>query len=231
MLDEALMSESWRCAYERKASINGAYVSGWMVSDASPEMLAYWMGQRLVLFRGGKKVLLPVFEPYRLGLAMSTLEPRQWNAWLGEIRDWFFLDAVGRLREAGPRGAERVSGLPSIGTFPTAFWQAQDRSKQGQRVLCALVKSGARIPKDYERRINNALEQAERHGLRHMEDTLVYALNELTLSPDWHRHPAVQHCVVGAVAGEGRLASLMAALSNSVLDGLVDKPRPDVMAK
>ncbi|MCE7525098.1 hypothetical protein [Alloalcanivorax xenomutans] len=228
-LDDALLSASWRCADERKASVHGAYVSGWIVSDASADTLADGIGQRLVFSRGGKKVLLPLFEPYRLALAMSTLESALWTAWLGRIRGWFFLDAAGRLRATGPMETERASRLPPpSGAFPAAFWQAQDRVHQGQRVLNALMKSGAALPEEYEQRIHRALEKAEARGLRHKEDTEVYALNELTLFPDWHRHPAVQQCVADAAAGKGRLASLMAALPDSVRKALVGEPRPGV---
>lgn len=230
-LDDALLSASWRCADERKASLHGAYVSGWIVSGESPTALADGIAQRLIFFRDGKRRLLPLFEPYRLALAMGMLEQKWWNAWLGRIQSWFFIDAAGRLRNVAVINAEGASMLPPVGALPAACWAAQDRVHQGQRVLNALLKSGTVLPEEYEHRLHRALEKAEAQGLCHREDTEVYALNELTFSPDWHRHPAAAHSIAGAAAGKGRLASLMATLPDSVLGDLAGEPRSGAMTK
>lgn len=217
--DEALLDLTLQCATERRTSINGAYVCGWLVTDEPASRIASQIRRYSVmrdpLLR--KQRVLPVFEPHRMVLA-SHLAPSQWlGEWLGAISSWFLIDACGQLKEIRPtvRDASELLKLPN-----EAFWRAQGHVRRAREVLLTLVKAGHMVPVDCEIRIEQALLLAEAQGIRDIEDLLFFATNHLVLPPYWHEHPAIQDCLEKAKSGAMPLTDSIAALPDDVLDEL-----------
>ncbi|KRB04221.1 hypothetical protein ASD86_17985 [Lysobacter sp. Root690] len=220
-VDEALLDITWNGAQRRRASINGAYVCGWLVTQASLKETAAQLRANTLMhdpLRRKQKVL-PLFEPHRMALAIH-LAPSQWlSRWMGGISSWLFVDACGQLREVTPTPVEATAASVEL---THEFWAAQGRLRRAREVLMALVKAEHMIPVDCEIKIDQALSLAYSQGLIETEDVIFFALNQLTLSKRWYLHPSVSDCLARARAGDQALAEGVEALSDEVLDELVE---------
>lgn len=215
--DEALLALTLECALERRTSINGAYVCGWLVAQALPAQIAEMISTRILLndLASYQRRVLPLFEPHRLVLA-SHLAPGPWlKKWFNAIDSWFLIDVSGRLRDMCPDADEQEPLL--ISPPGRDFWQAQSRVRRAREVLLAMVKSDQPIVFDSERKIDDALQEAERVGLVQTDDVIFFALNHMILPRQWHMHPAIRACIDSAVSGSAGLAERMSMLPDDIL--------------
>lgn len=218
--DGALLDLTWECAQRRKASINGAYVCAWLVSDLSTEKIAAQLDRNMVV-RGGRqqpRKVLPLFEPHRMALA-AHLAPSSWlSNWLGGISSWMFVDACGQLQEV----QSSVRDVAQVPVAPGAdFWVAQSRVRRAREVLLALIKAGHMVPTGVEAKLDLALQLAYANGLSQLEDVIFFAVNQMTLSPHWSEHREAKACIELARSGEMALTDAMEGLPDGVLDDLV----------
>lgn len=219
--DENLLALTLSCAQQRRLSINGAYVCGWLVTDVPPEEVALQIRRSIIVNSMGapRPRVVPLFEPHRLVLA-SHLAPPQWlSDWLGGISSWFLIDASGQLREV--RSALHDAAQSSVPPEP-AFWHAQSRVKQAREVLLAMVKAEQVVPADCEISIDLSLRAAYQEGLSEAEDVIFFAANHMVLPARWRTHPAVRACIAGAIAGDTALIDGIASLRDDILEELSD---------
>lgn len=217
--DDALLDLTLACAMQRRVSINGAYVCGWLVTDAPLDIIAKQLQRNLVVRNGltNRQGVLPLFEPHRMVLA-THLAPQHWlSAWLGDISSWFLIDACGQIQEVRPsiRDATQLVKAPDI-----AFWQAQNRVPRAREALLAMVKSEQMIPIDCEIKLDQALQVAYRQGLDDVEDVIFFTANHMILAPHWFQHPVIHECIEQARSEKARLTDSMSVLPDSVLDEL-----------
>src|SRR5690606_12044787 len=115
-------------AQQRRLSINGTYVCGWLVVHAPAQEIALQLKRGIAINDASvrKRRVVPLFEPHRLVLASRLASPQWLNRWLGSISSWFLVDACGQLKELrpAPYDAAEVVAPPGV-----EFWQAQARVK------------------------------------------------------------------------------------------------------
>lgn len=217
--DESLLRLTLDCAQRRRTSINGAYVCGWLIIDAPVGEVAAQLRRSLVVNDAfaDKRRVVPLFEPHRMVLASQMASPQWLARWLGSISSWFLIDVCGQLREIRPV----LHDVEQPGELPDAeFWKAQSRVPRARQVLLALTKAGQAIPVDCEFRIDQALRAACREGLSEAEDVIFFAVNHMTLEPEWHVHPAIRGCIEKAKSGEAMLTDSVTSLPDHVLNEL-----------
>ena len=218
-LDEDLLALTVDCAQQRRWSVNGAYVAGWLISESSPEEIASQIRRNVIVedLSALKRTVVPLFEPHRLMLATHFASPAWLSQWLGCVSSWFLIDAYGQLRELRPSAQDAAQ----LSTSPSPdFWHAQSRVKAAREVLLAAVKAQQMIPVDCEVKIDLALQTAYHVGLSDVEDVIFFAVNNLVLPANWHTHPAVGACIAKAVAGEAALTESIVSLPDFVLEAL-----------
>lgn len=217
--DEELLKLTLDCAQQRRSSINGAYVCGWLVVDAPPDEVASLIRRSIIVndTSAHRRGVVPLFEPHRLLLASHFASPQWLSRWLGVISSWFLIDACGQLREIRPALRDAVQDV--VSPSPD-FWFAQARVKQAREVLLALIKADQMVPVDCEIAIDLSLQAAYREGLNEAEDVIFFAVNHMVLPARWHTHPAVRACIASAVSGEAALTDSITSLRDDVLEEL-----------
>lgn len=215
--DEALLNETIRCAIARCASINGAYVCGWVATTSDASQMASRIADRCVIANplSGRKVL-PWFEPHRLALiAGNHANMIDWM--LAGTTRWWFVDAAATLRCVAAHETD-IAAHVSVQSMH-ALWAEQERIADARRVLMALRKSERAIPAHPETRLDGLVKLANDQGLRGQQDVILFALNCLTLSPTWYEHPNIQQMLRDITSGAGMsLADAISAQTDAVLD-------------
>lgn len=218
--DEELLTLTLDCAQQRRLSINGAYVCGWLVTNAPPDEIASQIRRNTIVNDASarRRRIVPLFEPHRMVLA-SHLASQQWlNCWLGKnISSWFLIDTSGQLREMRPVLHDAAHAVASPNPD---FWHAQSRVQQAREVLVTMVKAGQMIPVDCEIKIDLSLQAAYRVGLSEIEDVIFFAANHMVLPSRWHTHPSIRTCIASALSGESALTDSIASLRDDVLEEL-----------
>lgn len=215
--DEALLDETIDRAIERSASVNGAYVCGWVACAANADALASQIAARCVVANPltGRRVL-PWFEPHRLALITednADILP----SLLPQGTRWWFIDAAATVRSVSAPEADAAQ--PASIQRLHALWAQHDRIADARRVLMALKKAEQSIPERPETTLDGLVRLANEQGLRGQQDVIFFVLNSLTLSPAWYKHPSVQSILQDSRGGgEDSLADAVAALPDVVLD-------------
>lgn len=216
--DPALLQLSLECALQRCSSVNGAYISGWLVVSRPPSEVVRNISKKIISVDliSSKRRVNPFFEPHRLMIAAHYGGSGWLHWWLEDIVSWIFLSAAGRLIE--------LNGMKQVFTRDAnqsiQFWEAQSRIWQSRSVLVSLHKAGLKIPEGAELSIDQAIIDAHALGLSAFEDIVLFALNQLTLVKGWAEHPLVQVCLSNAASGDVTLADGLIALPDSVLGAL-----------
>ena len=211
----------------RCRSVNGAYVAGWMCSEASPATAAEYLARSGTMFdlSKGRQRYLPIFEPYRMALLADDPQAESFlQRWLGPFIHWMFIDTCGTVRTVS-RHAGSTTSRGAAGLDRTQF-EAQERIPTARLVVMAIEQSGFSIASQSERRIDEVMVQAARAGLRDTEDVVFYALNTFTLGAAWALHPRAA-AVIQQVASqpELRLAKAMSDLPDHVLEEIASGAR------
>lgn len=215
-IDEPLLDLTVAHALERRTSINGAYVCGWLVTDRDPADIARQMKralqQRMSFLQ---QRALAWFEPHRWALLMASEDARAWlRTAMAGVHSWSWIDLAGHLNETLFTGHNEA---PVAGALTGADWARQQRVPQARQVVLALTKADIDLPADAERHIDQALLQADVLGLILLEDRLCFALHSVGIGPQWHRHPAATACIECATNGESTLADALDALDDETL--------------
>jgi hypothetical protein len=219
--DEELVDLLTNCAQERAASINGAFVAGWLLSSSGPSAIAEHLARASVMFdlSSGKRRALPYFEPHRMALihtATNASGKDVVSPLLGPIAHWFYVDAIGELQCASHSGESPTSGA----ALDLIAWQAQGRVHEARFVLMALVEAGAVIPRLPEQAIDRAVKSAHDQGLRELEDVVFFSLNCFTLASAWFAHPAARAAMRSALDNKTPLADCMRQLDDAELEAI-----------
>lgn len=216
--DELLLDLGIAHAWRRHASVNGSYVCGWLVSESPAEQVAAHLAKACELFDvlGGRRRVLPLFEPHRLSLAVDAGKESFLRRWLGPVSHWLWLDLHGRLRSLAAHDlAEDVPGKEHLGQRE---WQAQQRVADARMVAMAMADTRHMLPVQPEMAIDAVLQRAGALGLRRTEDLVFFALNDFSISPGWTAHPAAAQAIRQAQEGEQTLSELMCGLSDDTLE-------------
>ncbi|PLC01433.1 hypothetical protein CY658_32135 [Variovorax sp. RO1] len=219
--DEALIDLMLDSAVARCRSVNGAYVAGWLCSDASPAAVARHLSKAGVVFdkSQARQRYLPFFEPYRLALLADDPAAAGFlRRWLGPVRHWVLVDTAGALKIVSASSPDDAESAVSLGLEQFA---SQARIATARFVVMALTRSGITIATQPELRIDAAIRSATHSGLSRTEDIVFYALNVFTLGSRWAEHPQAAQLirqVAGAPDDQVGLAQLVAALPDVVLD-------------
>jgi len=215
--DEALLNETIDRAIERSASVNGAYVCGWVACAANAHELASQIAARCVVANPltGRRVL-PWFEPHRL--ALITEDNADILPSLLPLRTrWWFIDAAATVRSIS--APETDAAQPASVQRLHALWAQHDRIADARRVLMALKKAEQRIPQRPETTLDGLVRLANEQGLGGQQDVIFFVLNCLTLSPAWYEHPSVQSILQDIrEGGDDSLADAVAAQPDAVLN-------------
>lgn len=217
--DEALLNETIDRALERCASVNGAYVCGWVATASDVSEAASRIAVQCVVANplNGRKVL-PWFEPHRLALLTEDCADVLDRMLEGFTR-WWFVDAAGTVRRVSISTVDAVLPAPVSVQRAHALWAAQERIADARRVLMGLRKAGLGIPERPEAVLDALIKLANDQGLRGQQDVILFVLNCLTLSSTWYEHPSIQRALHDiSEGGEGSLADAIAAQSDVVLD-------------
>lgn len=219
-VDEALLELSLAAACERHASINGAYMAAWVGTELDPPALAAHLARNCEQFdlSLGRRRRLPLYEPYRMALLIDDPAAADFvQRFLTGMPLWAFVDGAGALRTLF---ATSALGQPATrgGHMSLDICSAQRRVSLARLALLGVVKVGAIIPAQIERKLNALLVAAEGLGLTDAEDIVFFALNGVSLSPQWHLHPVAERCIARTVKERAPLAGLLAELSDAELD-------------
>jgi hypothetical protein len=219
--DEELVDLLTNCAQERAASINGAFVAGWLLSSSEPSAVAEHLARASVMFDllSGRRRALPYFEPHRMALIHAETNSSgkdMVSPLLGPIAHWFYVDAIGELQCASRSGETLISGA----SLDLVAWHAQGRVHEARFVLTALVKTQAMIPRLPEQAIDRAVKSAHEQGLRELEDVVFFSLNCFTLASAWFAHPAARAAIRNALENKTLLADCMRQLDDAELEAI-----------
>ena len=222
-VDEALVDLTIECAEQRCASVNGAYVSAWIVSPAEPSRIAKHLASAGVVFDlgKGKQRYVPLFEPARTALVIANMPPAPQRSWLSPAKHWLYVDAAGMLQILDTPAETLWQPL----RLAPEHFAAMSRLDQARFVLMALVNSGAVPEHQPEMAIDHAVKDAHEQGLMQTEDVVFFALNHFTLGERWCSHPAARNAIKQAASGVLRLTTAMQALSDDVLDSIAEHAR------
>ena len=219
-VDEELIDFSLVTAAAQCTSINGAYVSAWIASDADSGELAAHLSRACRTFDAsqGASRRIALYEPHRMALlADAPGEDAFLRAFLRPISLWVFVDAAGSLRTLNlvDRAPEAA---PAAWRMSLSMSRTQGRVPLARLALLGAVKGGLPIPAHAETTLDGLLIEADRLGLTDAEDVVFFALNGLTLAPRWHAHPQALQCIAQSRDEGAPLAGLMAGLPDDVLD-------------
>lgn len=225
--DEALLQETVENALSRCASVNGAYVCGWVATPWDGEELAKRIAASTVISHPltGRRVL-PWFEPHRLAL-LEARHPSVARQLLSEIPSWWFVDMAQELRRVvqtiGAQGESAndspSSARPVFSQQIHAVWAEQDRIREARLVAMAMRKAEIPLPVLPEAAFDGAVRMAHEYGLRGDQDVVFFAMNSLTLSAGWVEHPVVQAALKEIASSEElTLADMLASQPDAVLD-------------
>ena len=219
--DESLIELTLRHSLKRCRSVNGAYVAGWICSDAHPKPLADWIAKSGVVFvqHEGRQRFMPFFEPFRMALLADdeTSSPFL-TRWLGPISQWLLLDSAGSLRQISPRSAPTPGVLQTLGH---KHFASQSRVGVARFVVMALEKSGVLITQKPESRIDAVIAEAQASGLAEVEDIVFYALNSFTVGAGWASHPRAAAAIAKTASDRSvRLADELLGLSEEALNDI-----------
>jgi hypothetical protein len=220
--DEPLIGLTLRNALRRCRSVNGAYVAGWICTDAHPRVLADCLAKSGVVFAlgQGRQRFVPFFEPYRMALLADDETSGPFlTRWLGPISHWLFVDSAGSLREVTPpTGGSTAGATPALREEQFA---SQSRVGIARFVVMALEKAGVLIAVRPERHIDKVIGQAQACGLREVEDIVFYALNSFTIGGGWASHPRAAAAIAKTASNADiRLADQLGALPDEVLNDI-----------
>jgi len=219
--DEALIDLTLECAVARCRSVNGAYVAGWLCTDALPTAAARHLAKSGVVLdkSQARQRYLPFFEPYRLALLADDPAAAGFlRRWLGPIRHWALIDTAGELKVISAPQQDDSEHTAPLGREQFA---SQARIATARFVVMAMTRAGIAMPSQPELRIDAAMRQASGGGLHRTEDIVFYALNVFTLGPRWAEHPQAADLVrqvASAPDDQPGLAQFIAALPDAVLD-------------
>ncbi|ULX51414.1 hypothetical protein A9P79_05585 [Cupriavidus taiwanensis] len=224
--DERLLQETVENAVSRCASVNGSYVCGWAATTCDGEELAKRMAASTVFSHllSGRRVL-PWFEPHRLALLVERYPSFAWRRLAG-ISSWWFVDMAQQLRVVSPPEGERNDFIDSQNSLPPmsareihAVWEDQTRIREGRLVAMAMRKAALPLPNFPEVAIDKAVSLAHEIGLHGEQDVVFFAMNSLTLSQEWFRHPVVQAALETLASTDDlTLVEILAGQSDAVLD-------------
>lgn len=210
-VDDELVETTWSCAVERHASINGAYVAAWIASDQSPSALAAQLARQSDCFdlATGRRANLHLHQPYRMALASAAPDDRGFLAMcMTGIHAWLYVDAACDLQTLhSPVDAPGLSARPSL-----ALSRAFQRVPLGREVLMGIRQARLPIPRRAEPLIDGLLLLAAEQGLTHAEDVIFFALNMLSLSPQWFKHPQAGELIRQAATDGASLVGLFSEL-------------------
>lgn len=219
--DEELIDLTLECAIARSRSVNGAYVAGWLCSDALPAALARHLSKSGVVLdkSQARQRYMPFFEPYRLALLADDPAAAGFlRRWLGPVRHWALIDTASALKiVSAPSQDHSESSMP----LSREQFASQARIGTARLVVMALTRSGINVATQPELQIDNAMRQAFHRGLHRTEDIVFYGLNVLTLGSRWAEHPQAADLIrlaANASDDQAGLAQLVAALPDVVLD-------------
>jgi hypothetical protein len=187
-IDEELIDLSLQTALDRRTSINGAYVAGWVATDLDIHALAAQIDRRATMFdlSSGQSRKLRLHEPYRMALLLGNAQaPSFLASHLQGLHSWMFVDTSGHIRRIN---ADQFSE-PTLHRPTLDMCRALHRVAMGRRVVMAMIKADIAMPEHAELTIDDLLVLAQEHGLSHAEDMIFFALNALTLERSWYEHP------------------------------------------
>jgi hypothetical protein len=220
--DEALIDLSLSAAVERCDSVNGAYVAAWIASGLGPQALAAHLlrGGEVFDSHQGRRHDMPLFQPHRMALLADDPDSQAFlRSYLAPIHSWSFVDCASTLRTVtmtdSPAEPERASPRLTL-----AQCRMQARMPMARRVVLGIRKADSDIPAHAERTIDALLVEADRQGLSHPEDVVFFALNSLSLSPQWHAHPQARRLIEQSRDDGAPLAGLFSELSDDALDDI-----------
>jgi hypothetical protein len=223
LVDDHLVELLVGCAWARRASVNGSYVAAWICSEFQADQLAQHLaaaGTHVGLTQG-RRSYMPLFEPHRFALAVD-MAPKltALHRWLKPVLNWAWLDAAGEWRSTNLASLEAITG-PKETTLSTALAAAQDRVLLARQTMLAMRRRQLLPQNRPEKFVDALLVQAREMGLRHAEDTILFALNSVGVGPAWHCHPAAKRAIhLCAADSDQRLADLLDALSDEELDAI-----------
>ncbi|MDR6396908.1 hypothetical protein [Herbaspirillum seropedicae] len=230
--DEALLDLSIAHAWRRRASVNGSYVCGWLVSESPAEILAPHIASACELFdlQLGRKRVLPLFEPHRLALVAEAGKDVFLRRWLGPVSHWLWLDLNGSLRSlvAHDLDVTSTTGKEHLGLRE---WKMQQRVADASLIAMAMIEAQNPLPARPEIAFDAALQRAQDMGLRRTEDLVFAALNDFSFSAQWVQHPASQRAIRQALEGEKTLSELMCELPDAILEEIAAQGPGDVGAR
>lgn len=229
-VDEELLRATVQCAMQRCASVNGAYVAGWIFSSAAPERLARHLCEAGTIFdvSQGRGRYLPFFEPHALSLIQAHTSPADMTAWLGPAQCWCYLDLRGQMNVLQTEGdASRAWGQPSR---PSAKLLAALSRRKLAKSIAARVDPQVLPSRQPELALDSMIEDAQSQGLSRTEDIVLHVLNALTLGVRWSHHPVAARAIATASNGVDapKLSDLLDALSDEQLNelaGMMPAPR------
>lgn len=220
--DENLIDLSVESAIDRCASINGSYVAAWIATDLAPRALADRLARCNEFFDShhGRQQTLPMHQPHRIGLLCEDADAKAFlSVYLSAIHLWAFVDAAGSLRTISSTDSP-AAREPTTKHLPLSHCRVQARVPMARRVLLGLRKAELDVPPRAEGVIDALLVHAGRQGLTHAEDIVFFALNSLTLSPNWHAHPQAQKFIGMSRDDAAPLAGLFSELPDETLEAI-----------
>lgn len=221
-VDEELVRATVDCALQRCASVNGAYVAGWLLSQASPNDIARHLCSAGVVFDmgQGRTRYLPYFEPHALALVHAHSDATALPAWLGPVQCWGYVDLLGQLKALQlPKDVPvRTGAKPK----PTAKLMAALSRRKLARSIAAHAGAQSLPPRQPEATLDDMIERAHAEGLSRTEDIVLHALNALAFGMHWSSHPLARQAIAKAAKGAEapRLSDLLDALSDEQLNEL-----------
>ena len=207
------MDTVYEQAIAEAGHVNGAYVCGWIASNAPITRIASQLAHGLQTPAG----LFPLFEPLRLERLAATVETERLDQWLNKIDAWLFVSADGRPLQIQNKQTESTD---KVLHWPDEALQAQTRINTLQRCLTAWKNIQPQLPEQSAKQADAALIEAQQLGLNELEDQLYFALLALTFKPDWHQHPSAQKAIQQARQQPGTLADIIAALPEATLQAI-----------
>jgi hypothetical protein len=222
--DELLIGLSVACALERAASINGAYVAAWVATDKPLPRFAAHVERCTQVFdmHAGRSRKLPLYQPHRMELLAAHAQPiGALAALLQGVHRWWFVDAAGELRSVHPTlpASDGPAQRPAlrIGNVQGAM---QARVAMARRVLVGLREAGIDVPQNPALTIDGFLSLAEQAGLRNAEDQVLFVLNSVSMSPEWHDHPAARAAIRTCLEEDAPLAGILTELDDATVEAI-----------
>lgn len=226
--DDELFDLAIAHAWRRRASINGSYVAGWLVSEKPAKEVAAHIAESCELFDllNGRRRFLPLFEPHRLSLLANTDRKSFLHRWLGPISHWLWLDLNGQLNNLAAHDLNRDGTSPGE-QLEQRDWMMQHRVADARLVAMAIQEAQHRLPSNPEIAIDASLKRAKARGLQRTEDLIFTALNDFSLSAGWADHLAAQWAIEQALVGERSLSKVMTTLPDEILNEIANNRPAD----